>query len=812
MSYLIYSIHSYGLKPLGLGLTCVFWLMLSGVALADSGSMRVTVLNGNDQRPVNDAVVRLTARDGETSVAKVNAQGVVNFADLETGLYNLLVARPGFLSSRSPSVRVIGKKNTAIKVLLSPARGLMEETVVTGTRHSGDGWSSSASRFIDRESLRSSAGSGSDILRALDGLPGLFSDGEFASFTVRGNGPRDNLILVDGIPFDKVVHFDDSFGEQEDIEGGGRYSVFAPNLISGAEFYPGGWSAAYGGRSGSLLKLNVAEANPDTASYTTRLDLAGIEVGYDGPSIVDENTSVLFSARRLNFGQLFETIGVDDLGEPKLTDIIVKSTSQLGADDTLNILGIYAPETFVRDIDNVLASDEDEPGNFEDIELVNSETSNTLLAFTWTRLLGDNGQWVNQIYHRYFDENSTTGEAFPDLVPLGTAAGEVPVRENIVTAYREESEYGLRSDYSFNNALGRLSAGIRLSLIDLTYAIALDDDWIRYVYDQNDFRADPQQRFVVLTPETVDNVYAQKGNFYAAYIDQTLEYDQWQLRAGVRFDRDPFSDERLLSPRFGATWQVSDDLIFSANTGIYYQAARFSDRAIDQSNASLQNEKLTQISVGLKYYPFSNIELLLEPYFQKQARLAVPVDGVNQTVSNSGEGRSYGVDAGISRQFDNGWSAHMNYSYNHAETKDSAELAFYKTDFNRPHYIGIGGVWELNVRWKFSARWKWASGVPRDEFIIFDDVLSNLPNNRLPVRFAKEVVSTNTERYGSFNSLNFRADYRRAFGRTNLIAFIDIINVLGGDNPSTSEFNERSGIDVIERGESLPLIGLRLEW
>lgn len=84
--------------------------------------------------------------------------------------------------------------------------------------------------------------------------------------------------MVDGFPFANIVHFDDSFSEQEDIEGGGRYSVFAPGLINGATFQPGGWSVAYGGKSGSLLQLDVAEGNIDSASYTARLDLAGIEV------------------------------------------------------------------------------------------------------------------------------------------------------------------------------------------------------------------------------------------------------------------------------------------------------------------------------------------------------------------------------------------------------------------------------------------------------------------------------------------------------------------------------------------------------
>ncbi len=131
---------------------------------------------------------------------------------------------------------------------------------------------------------------------------GWFPTGEFASFSVRGRGPRDNLILIDDLPFDRVVHFDQTLGEEEDIGGGGRYSIFAPNSIASAEFSPGGWSAAYGGRSGSLLKLDVAGGSP-TPSASLRVDIAGLELGYEGPSGIHDDTTVFLTARQFDFGR-----------------------------------------------------------------------------------------------------------------------------------------------------------------------------------------------------------------------------------------------------------------------------------------------------------------------------------------------------------------------------------------------------------------------------------------------------------------------------------------------------------------------------
>lgn len=109
--------------------------------------------------------------------------------------------------------------------------------------------------------------------------------------------------------FDKVRHFDESLGDMEDIDGGGRYSIFAPNIIGSASFSPGGWGAAEGGKNGSLLEL--------------------------------ENTSLLLSARQFDFSNLLEAIDENDVGTPRLSDFIVKSVTDLNADHRLEMLAIH---------------------------------------------------------------------------------------------------------------------------------------------------------------------------------------------------------------------------------------------------------------------------------------------------------------------------------------------------------------------------------------------------------------------------------------------------------------------------------------
>ncbi|WP_323844106.1 carboxypeptidase-like regulatory domain-containing protein [Microbulbifer magnicolonia] len=206
------------------------------------GALTFIVKDQNTDRPISTVQITIEEREtNSTRSVETDAQGRIVVEQLDPGLYSVSVAKSGFASSYQPSVRVVTRKN--IKIEFELGQQALEEVSVLGQQAEA---LSVNSTYLDREALRSAVGGGADPLLSLDGLPGLASASEFASFSVRGRGPRDNLLFVDDFPFDKAVHFDATLGEEEDVGGGGRFSIFAPNVISGAEFSPGGWSAAYG--------------------------------------------------------------------------------------------------------------------------------------------------------------------------------------------------------------------------------------------------------------------------------------------------------------------------------------------------------------------------------------------------------------------------------------------------------------------------------------------------------------------------------------------------------------------------------------
>jgi hypothetical protein len=781
------------------------WALLIGFPLfthaAEApGALTIIVKDQITDRPLPTAQITITEREtNSTRSVETNAQGRIIVEQLDPGLYSVNVAKGGFASTYASSVRVITRKNMRIEFELLQEE--VEEVVVQGQQADVPELASASSTYLDREALRSAVGGGSDPLLSLDGLPGLASTGEFASFSVRGRGPRDNLLFVDDFPFDKVVHFDATLGEDEDVGGGGRFSIFAPNVISGAEFSPGGWNAAYGGRAASLLKLEVAGGNP-SPSASLRFDLAGYEVGYDGPAGMTEDSTMLVSARRLDFGAFFETIEELDIGEPLLRDVIVKSVIPIDQNHTFEILLIDTYEDFNRDVTHVFESPD-----FQDAALQDVKQDSDLYGLTLRSLIGEESVWTNKVYSRTSDKISSEGEAFPDLVPPGSPASSFPVREDIITVGEDEKETGWRSDFETVNQWGVFSAGIQVTQIELDFDTVLDGDWNRFIYDADDFRPDPDQRFIVLTPANIDSSLSEKETSYAVYIDQVFERGDWDFRPGVRFERDGFADESFASPRFSVDWRPGNTVRYFATAGLFHQSPRFLHLAANASN-DLKTEEITHGSFGFEYFPNNSWSVLTEAYYQKLDNLVVALDRASGTFANIGDGTSYGVDIVANGTIREGIYASATYSYNDAEVDRKDGRGDVPADFNREHVATLGLTWEINDRWKIAGRNKYLSGRPDETFIIHPDVLG--PGQ--PLRYSKEITERNVGRKSSYSLLNFRVDYQRAFGPIDVTAFLDVINATAASSSDDTEFDYRRGVEVKDDNEAEPLIGLRLDY
>ena len=124
-----------------------------------------------------------------------------------------------------------------------------------------------------------------DVLKVLQLLPGVQSGSEGSSgLYVRGGGPDQNLILLDGVPVYNASHL---FG---------FFSVFNADAINRVELIKGGFPARYGGRLSSVIDISMKEGNANEIKGEGSIGIVASRLTVEGP--ISKNTSFIVSGRR----------------------------------------------------------------------------------------------------------------------------------------------------------------------------------------------------------------------------------------------------------------------------------------------------------------------------------------------------------------------------------------------------------------------------------------------------------------------------------------------------------------------------------
>jgi hypothetical protein len=776
---------------------------VSTVAIAQESRISGRIINAETKRPAAGATVTVTDRQGEVIASTLaDEQGNFSVSTSSSGLVTVTVESGGYQSARENNVDLFADKGTIVDFALRPLDDI-EEINVVGSPVATSRQGSITSRTLSREEIRRAPGTAGDIFRGLNALPGVNATGAYSSFSVRGRGPKDNIILVDDIPFGRTTHFDNSIGEEDEVANGGRYSIFGQNVVGQAEFIPGGWGAAYGGLNGSLLKLKLAEGNRDTPFVSGKVDLAGAELLYDGPSGIDDNTSMLLSVRHYDFGRLLDLIGAKDVGRPVMTDVLLKTVTRIDEDTKLKVIGIFAPEKNTRDTSHVVEAEAP-----LDYMLFESKQDAGALGVTLEQLVGDTGEWRNTVYYRFGKENTYQGEAFPELSDSPKDPDAIPVEERIISSREDEKEFGWRSDYSQDNQFGRFQAGLRLTHISTDYRQSLSRDYVQYVFDTDDFRPSEDQKYILLTPELYDSAFKKSGIRGAAYVDQSFDYGSVTVTPGVRLEYDDLLSSTTVSPRLQVDWQVNERARVNMTGGLYYQAPSMLEIAADPANVDLDHERTLQFSAGLDYYLGDNYSMQIEAYYQDMDKLIPDGDRVSGRLFNSGKGWAAGFDWVVRKDFSNRWSASARYSYNKTRIDDGDGNGYHPSKFNRPHLGNITLNYELNENWSFGLQNQIASGRASEAYIIHEDVI---PESGL-LRYSREITDSYFGRNAYFSTLNFRADYQTQIGGVRVRAFLDIVNALNRSNIDDVDFSEIDGLIDSEGMGIIPQFGLAFEF
>lgn len=274
-----------------------------------------------------------------------------------------------------------------------------------------------------------------DVVKAMQLLPGVLAGQEGSSgLYVRGGGPDQNLVLLDGVPLYYVSHL------------GGLFSIFNAQALNSVEIIKGGFPARYGGRLSSVLDVHMKEGNTQKLEGAGSVGLLATTLSIQGP-IIKDKTSFILSGRRTYF----------DLFSNPLVKLLTDGTSLFGYhfyDLNLKLNHRFSDKDRIY-LSTYMGSDRSRVAFEEEIHNVPEKLSNRFDAkLAWGNRLVS-GRWnhlwsdklfsnVTAIYGKYFYSNHFTAER---EVPSGP-----PNRQNFFLKRAYDSgieDKGLKIDFDF---------------------------------------------------------------------------------------------------------------------------------------------------------------------------------------------------------------------------------------------------------------------------------------------------------------------------------------------------------------------------
>ena len=247
-------------------------------------SQNITISGYVEDKESGEKLIGATVYDKNTLKGTITNDYGFYSLTLPAGNINLEVSYIGFLSYQEELNLVANEfKNIALEL-----DNELDEVVVTASSesvHQKTQMSAIELSVAEIEKLPAFMGE-VDIIKSIQLLPGIQSGTEAsAGLYVRGGGPDQNLILLDGVPLYNVNHL---FG---------FFSVFNSTAINKVEIIKGGFPAQYGGRISSVLDIRMKEGNNKKFKGEASIGIISSKLTLEGP-ILKDKTSFIVSGRR----------------------------------------------------------------------------------------------------------------------------------------------------------------------------------------------------------------------------------------------------------------------------------------------------------------------------------------------------------------------------------------------------------------------------------------------------------------------------------------------------------------------------------
>ncbi|RYY23048.1 MAG: hypothetical protein EOO04_14815 [Chitinophagaceae bacterium] len=215
------------------------------------------------------------------------------------GRYNISVSAVGHYPLNTS---IALHTDTTINLLLIRRETMLGNVTVTGGRQMYKTQMSAQSLTIAQLRKLPVILGEIDPMKTITLLPGIKSGGEAsAGVYVRGGGPDQNLVLLDGINVYNPNHLL------------GFFSVFNGEAIKGVEVIKGGIPAEYGGRLSSVIAIDTRSGHKDSTKVSGGIGAIASKIAIEGP-IIKGKLTYMFSGRRTYLDQVAKIAARETIG------------------------------------------------------------------------------------------------------------------------------------------------------------------------------------------------------------------------------------------------------------------------------------------------------------------------------------------------------------------------------------------------------------------------------------------------------------------------------------------------------------------
>lgn len=742
-----------------------------------AGTVQGVVVDAETEVPLVGATLILMPDEIGTTT---DLDGRYKFSNVAAGSYTLRVSYIGFKTRFIPDVIVRPGRATQSNVSLQPAIFEGEEIVVSAGYFDEVDQEPTSMTTYSAEEIRRAAGAGGDISRIISSLPSLAKvNDQQNSLVVRGGNPMENAFYVDNIEIPNINHF------PTQGSSGGPIGLINVDLIEDVEFSAGGFSAAYGNRLSSMMRLGLREGNREKTEAQFDFNFAGVGVVAEG-GLSKGKGSWLFSARRSYLDFLVNTVFKDEAGAalPVYSDYQLKVVYDVGKRSRFSLLNVSGIDKSEIKLDDAIKEGENYFGNWENTE----QTT----GVNWRYLWKNAGVSHTSLSFSSSSYDISTARVATERVFYANGSKENHLRLRNTNFFqlsdKTEIDFGADLDVAFSK-FNHFYEGEIDPLGQPVAGLDVEDK-----------------------PES-----ARMGVYTSLQWQPAWRYT---INAGVRLDHFTFTGHTDFSPRLSLSYQVTPRTTLNLATGKYAQHLPMVLLSQDKSYSDLKNPEVWQWVAGVKHSLSDDTRLTVEGYYKSYKNFPVnpaqpglfiidqlfyQQDGYlnHDALLDSGRAKAKGIEVTVQKKLADKLyglvsGALFSTQYRALDGKWRDRV------FDNRYLFAVEGGYKPGGKNEFSIKWIYAGGRP---YTPFDQSASQAAN-----RGIFDATKINAERMPAYHSLNLRYDRRFYFKRTSMIAFLSIWNVYGRRNTAAftwDEVNNRQ--DVIEQWSTLPIFGLEIE-